>query len=54
MRPCDAQSRAVGGGELTVNFPVAGSNPTCTVCSKSTGGEMSIFLPSTRARKCGR
>ena len=37
-------------GELTVNFPVAGSNPTCTVCSKSTGDEMSIFLPSARVR----
>ena len=26
---------------LTVNSPVLGSNPTCTVCSKSTGEEIS-------------
>lgn len=26
---------------LTVNSPVLGSNPTCTVCSKSTGDEIS-------------
>ena len=37
-------------GELTVNFPVEGSKPTCTVCSKSTGDEMSIFLPSARVK----
>jgi len=32
------QQRAVF---LTVNSPVLGSNPTCTVCSKSTGDEIS-------------
>lgn len=31
--------------QLTVNSPVWGSNPTCTVCSKFEGGEISGFLP---------
>ena len=37
--------------KLTVNSPVLGSNPTCTVCSKSMGEDISgLSFPETEGR----
>lgn len=45
--------------KLTVNSPVTASKPTCMVCSKSEGGEISgrslsrsFFLPPEKKHGC--